>query len=150
MSTFHLLAAAGFLAGSVVAMASDAASRPASPLKALRDHYRVLILFAAAADDAKLIEQQQNVRRDAGGYAARDLTVFDVIGDAVTRDEQPMPPGTAAALRQAVDGKDFSVVLVGKDGDVKLREDHAVPNERLFALIDAMPMRQQEKHERGG
>ena len=36
------------------------------------------------------------------------------------------------------------VSLIGKDGDVKLRSELTIANEDLFAVIDAMPMRQSE------
>lgn len=46
--------------------------------------------------------------------------------------------------RYAVDEKQFRVILVGKDSAVKLDRDRPVSAEELFALIDAMPMRQYE------
>ena len=36
------------------------------------------------------------------------------------------------------------MVLVGKDGRVKRRRDEPMPPEELWAIIDAMPMRQDE------
>jgi len=36
------------------------------------------------------------------------------------------------------------VVLIGKDGGEKLRSAQPITAERLFATIDAMPMRQSE------
>jgi hypothetical protein len=38
----------------------------------------------------------------------------------------------------------FQVVLIGKDGGVKLRSSEPVSMKDLFGLIDSMPMRQQE------
>ena len=41
--------------------------------------------------------------------------------------------------------KDFQgVLLVGKDGGIKLKNDFPVLPETLFALVDTMPMRQAE------
>ncbi len=41
--------------------------------------------------------------------------------------------------------KDFQgVLLVGKDGGIKLKKDFPVLPETLFALVDTMPMRQAE------
>jgi hypothetical protein len=36
------------------------------------------------------------------------------------------------------------VLLIGLDGEVKLRQSHAATNEQLFGLIDTMPMRRAE------
>jgi hypothetical protein len=43
-----------------------------------------------------------------------------------------------------VDDRRFTVVLLGKDGGEKFRSSKPVTIEKLDALIDAMPMRQQE------
>lgn len=42
----------------------------------------------------------------------------------------------------------FSVVLIGKDGGEKLRQTSPLAPADLFALVDAMPMRQAEMRER--
>ncbi|MDI1249127.1 MAG: DUF4174 domain-containing protein [Lacunisphaera sp.] len=42
----------------------------------------------------------------------------------------------------------FSVVLIGKDGGEKLRQTTPLAPADLFALVDAMPMRQAEIRER--
>lgn len=42
----------------------------------------------------------------------------------------------------------FSVVLIGKDGGEKLRRTTPLAPADLFALVDAMPMRQAEMRER--
>jgi len=41
-------------------------------------------------------------------------------------------------------GMGFQVLLIGKDGGVKLRSSEPVSMKDLFGLIDSMPMRQQE------
>jgi hypothetical protein len=43
-----------------------------------------------------------------------------------------------------IEGQEFTVVLLGKDGGEKFRSHTPVTIEKLDALIDAMPMRQQE------
>ncbi|MCB1510262.1 MAG: DUF4174 domain-containing protein [Hyphomicrobiaceae bacterium] len=58
-------------------------------------------------------------------------------------------PG-AAALRQpyGVNAGQFQAVLVGKDGGSKLRSAQPISARRLFGLIDAMRMRQQDMRRR--
>jgi len=46
--------------------------------------------------------------------------------------------------RLGVVGGSFQVLLIGKDGGVKLRSSEPVSMKDLFGLIDSMPMRQQE------
>lgn len=40
--------------------------------------------------------------------------------------------------------KEFEVILIGLDGDVKLRETEFLSTERLFTIIDTMSMRKRE------
>jgi hypothetical protein len=47
-----------------------------------------------------------------------------------------------------VTADEFEVILIGKDGTVKLRSKAAVSTSALFQLIDAMPMRQEEMREK--
>ena len=42
----------------------------------------------------------------------------------------------------------FAAVLVGRDGGEKFRSSEPVPAEKLFGLIDAMPMRRRETNAR--
>lgn len=44
--------------------------------------------------------------------------------------------------------KGFEVLLIGKDGGVKLRRTQPVAPQELFGLIDQMPMRRQEMRQR--
>ena len=59
----------------------------------------------------------------------------------VLTDTAPHEKGRLRAAL-AVDG--FEVLLVGKDGGVKLRQETPLSVDDLFATIDAMPMRQRE------
>jgi len=40
------------------------------------------------------------------------------------------------------------VILIGKDGELKLRKELPVELSEIFSVIDAMPMRQREMRER--
>lgn len=70
----------------------------------------------------------------------RDLVVIDF--DTVHR------PANLLQSRYKVARNAFTVLLIGKDGGIKLRSVEPVRPERLFAIIDAMPMRQEEMHRR--
>lgn len=50
----------------------------------------------------------------------------------------------AARRRFSVEEGVFAAVLVGRDGGEKFRSAEPVPPEKLFDLIDAMPMRRRE------
>ena len=58
---------------------------------------------------------------------------------------EPLKPiRTPSPLRQGFQPGGFKLVLVGKDGGVKLEQDAVLAPEELFAVIDRMPMRRNE------
>lgn len=104
---------------------------------------RVLLAFAPTADDPRLAAQRAVFVALGDEAAQRDLVFVAVAGATV------LPPGAgdAAALRarHAVDAGAFRVLLVGKDGGVKLEAGEPVQRCALLGLIDAMPMRRAQR-----
>ena len=114
--------------------------------------HRLLLVFAPD-QDAALCRGQQEMLLDAKpGLNERDVVVISVFKDIVSTKERPAAPVSADDLRDAYDvlPHDFRVVLIGKDGGVKLRQDEPILAADLFALIDSMPMRKQEMDRRPG
>lgn len=104
---------------------------------------RVLVVFAPAGDDRGLRAQRQIADEEKEGFRQRDLLFIEVVRAAPTKQ---VPASVARELRgrlRAPEDK-FQVVLIGKDGSVKLRRTEPVPAKELFDTIDVMPMRQQE------
>lgn len=106
---------------------------------------RLLVLTAEgpeAAVQCALVEAEQE------GLQERDLTVLQVGAEvehvAGARATDPPPPATAFRDRFGLPERGFQVVLVGKDGGVKLRRDQPLAPGDLWAVIDAMPMRKRE------
>ena len=106
---------------------------PEPLLDSLRHKARVAIVFGAP-DSARVKTQRKSL--DHPGAKARDIVVLT---------------GTEA-LRRRFDlgGRGFAFVLVGKDGHTALASRAPVSRKRLYALIDAMPMRREEMRRRGG
>ena len=117
-----------------------------SPLAPYRWNHRVVIVLAGSHDHALAARQQRALADEREGLIERDMVVVSVVGDLVQVDGVGTDRIGAADLRRVIDAATaaFGVVLVGKDGGVKLRADEPVAAERLFALIDTMPMRRQE------
>ncbi|MDX2307855.1 MAG: DUF4174 domain-containing protein [Hyphomicrobium sp.] len=107
---------------------------------------RPLVVFAGSEDSAELARQKAIVSDARGGFAERDIVVVYIVGDSVTAELGPGPEMTAAALRirLGVAAGTFRAVLVGKDGGAKLSASKPILAKRLFATIDAMPMRREE------
>ena len=104
----------------------------------LRDHRRVLIVAAPAADDPRLRAQERALAAWRQGAADRDVTVVELIGRTVSGAADDV-----AALRARFHllPRTFAVILVGKDGHEAYRSAEPVTAERLGGTIDAMPMR---------
>ena len=107
---------------------------------------RVLLLFSKAPGTAALQRQNDILQAAAAGLAERDMAVIRVFADnRVTLDGRHLASsGQSFYDRFGVDPAGFRVMLVGKDGTVKMDRSDAVSAEDLFQLIDAMPMRRLE------
>ena len=132
-----------------------------STLRGLKDRARVVIIFAPAGHSLGIQGMKWNAQRqffDGAGVAA-GLAERDVVVVAVSDSKDSWAPGlkvarpaegTAAAVRAVygVGEGQFLAVLVGKDGEVKQVSAQPFTAPQLFAIIDAMPMRQQESKSR--
>lgn len=102
-------------------------------LKEYRWRNRLVLLFATSVDNPAYVEQRNVLEAVPEGLSERHTVV---LTDTY--------PEAAGALRARFDPQGFEVLLIGKDGGVKLRQGQPVTAETLFATIDAMPMRQRE------
>ncbi len=109
-----------------------------SSIDAMRWQRRVILVAAPSAAEPALAAQRKILGDWRGGYA-RDVSVVEIAGTAVAGATD-----TADRLRKtyALPAERFEVILIGKDGGVKLRSAHPFSADILTQTIDAMPMRQ--------
>ncbi len=96
---------------------------------------RRLVVVVGEPSDPHVTQQHLALKHDAAALRERDVVVQNIEPE-VARHKRPelgVVPETA-----------FEVLLVGKDGQVKLRRDRPVAVSEITALIDTMPMRQHE------
>jgi Domain of unknown function (DUF4174) len=114
-----------------------------------RGRQRPVLIVAPSGQDARLSRQREMLAGSFEGLRERDVVLIELVGSQVDTVIGPECSQSAKGLRAryslALDG--FSILLVGKDGGVKLRSDEPVSVDALLALIDAMPMRQREMRE---
>jgi hypothetical protein len=136
-----LLFAAG-LAGSALAQDATAAEEPPEfePLAAsevalddLKWVARPVIVFADTPADPRFVEQMELLSARPEELIERDVVVI------VDTD-----PDARSDIRRKLRPRGFSLVLIGKDGMVKLRKPLPWDVRELSRVIDKMPMRQQE------
>ncbi len=107
----------------------------AEPLKEYLWKRRVVLSFSAAESTPERILLLNQIEQYQCEFDDRQMVHIDLI--AGSNDHQLL------SREFSVPNKDFNLVLLGKDGDVKLLTSQ--PSlENLLSLIDTMPMRQRE------
>lgn len=135
---------AGLLGGSAVAAESEI--DPASSIflsvdlddiNNIKKKKRPIIVFADSPNDPNFGLQMEYLENRAQELADRDVVVLT-----------DTDPSAQSALRTKLRPRGFMLVLVGKDGGVKLRKPFPWDVRELSRTIDKMPMRQREIRER--
>lgn len=103
------------------------------PLDAYLWKSRPLVVFAQSADDPRYQQQMRLIEAERAALEERDVVILT--------DVEPMG---ASLLRKELRPNGFTIVLVGKDGTVKLRKPVPWDVRELSRAIDKMPLRQQE------
>ena len=100
---------------------------------------RPIVVFADSPEDPRFKEQMARLTSEAEALLERDVVVLT--------DTTPKP---ASALRKTLRPRGFMLVLLGKDGGVKLRKPHPWTVRELSRSIDKFQDRLQEVEDRRG
>jgi hypothetical protein len=115
--------------------------------------HRLLFVFAPSPHDERFKQQVARLSNASDGMSERDLLLVSVVtGGPSQANGRPLTTGAAQRLRERfnIAPPAFRIVLVGKDGTEKRRDEAPVSARSLFDTIDAMPMRQREMRGDGG
>ncbi len=108
---------------------------------------RLLLTFAKSPDEEPAKSLRTAIDQHKVAFMERDLVLISVYDEGISRaNTLPLDPGSISKLRSQYDmppGSD-GVILVGKDGGVKLKQSDPADLDEIYALIDTMPMRRQE------
>ncbi|MFK7837930.1 MAG: DUF4174 domain-containing protein [Sulfitobacter sp.] len=127
------------------ALAEDTSASDASTLFApatmedlseFRWKKRPVVVFADSADDPAYIEQLELLHAREIELEERDVIVLT-----------DTDPAARSALRLKMRPRGFMLVLVGKDGGIKLRKPFPWSVREINRSIDKMPMRKREIRE---
>ena len=111
---------------------------------------RLLLVFAPNATTDSYTEQMRLLAERPGEIAERDLLIFSLFEEETSYLKDPLISVAAARDARArfdVASDSFAVLLIGKDGGIKLQSGQPVSPTDIFGLIDTMPMRQREMQE---
>lgn len=119
----------------------------ARPLESCRDRFRLLLVCAPSERDPAWEEQRRLLDEEGAAFEERDLLLGLLLEEGTSLlDGHQLPEEAVAEIRSRFDlpPKRFCLLLIGKDGTEKLREDTPIKPDYLYEVIDAMPMRRRE------
>lgn len=106
---------------------------------------RLLLVFSDDRNSDIFKEQINILSKDKEGLLERKLIIYQFSKDKFTIDfNSKWYPAKKLTKKNRSKNKTFEVVLIGLDGGIKLRQTKLVPLDKLFTLIDGMPMRRNE------
>ena len=94
---------------------------------------RALVVFADTPADPRYVQQM--------GYLTDRLDVLDARDVVIVTDTDP---AARSEFRQELRPRGFSLVLIGKDGEIYLRKPAPWEVREITRSIDKLPARQQE------
>ncbi len=119
-----------------------------SALKPYQWEKRIVLVFANSNHDVEFQKQWAVFEENHKGMRERDLLVVGITASEVHSQISAVAASNSTdAFRKFYEigkAEEVTVILLGKDGTEKLRENKLVLADQLFSLIDSMPMRQQE------
>ena len=115
-------------------------------LAAQKNQTRPLLIFAPKPDDPQMGIQLRSLNLHAAAVQERQIAVIALPYGSPSPSPLQLSDSDAEAARRRfqVAPTDFAVILIGKDGGVKLRSSRPLSIEKLNETIDAMPMRKDE------
>tara|TARA_Y100000589_G_scaffold72797_1_gene65789 strand:+ start:3545 stop:4009 length:465 start_codon:yes stop_codon:yes gene_type:complete len=141
----------GLLAGTSISMLLPNCAF-GSGLQKFEWNSRLIILFSPSLRNNDLNSQTKDLKTFIDGVVERHIRIITAVGRGPVKVDGLIDTTlNASKLRSEyrVLKKQFSIILVGKDGDEKGRWLRPVKLEKLFDLIDEMPMRINEIYEQG-
>lgn len=140
MNLFYIIALAAFLPTAGLAQTVEPPLIVSSTDVVLADLLwvkRPLVVFADSPDDPNFIRQLQLLERNASDLSDRDVLV---ITDT--------DPAAKSAIRLKLRPRGFSLVVMDKDGQAKLRKPLPWNVREITHAIDKFPLVRQEALER--
>ncbi|MEI7519064.1 MAG: DUF4174 domain-containing protein [Mycobacteriaceae bacterium] len=108
---------------------------------------RPLLLFAPAESDPRLVETMRLIEASRCDFVDRDMVLGRIVTEGTsTLGGHVLDTNQARRLLSefGIGADSFGVVLIGKDGSEKLRVADVPDLQKIYAVIDDMPMRARE------
>jgi len=110
-----------------------------------RWQHRPLLVFAPDAGHPAYARLEQALAGQRAQLGDRDMRIYRIVDQRVSLEGEPLDDSARTwRQRMGVAAGAFTVILVGKDGGVKLRGGSDTTLGGIFRLIDGMPMRRRQ------
>lgn len=117
-----------------------------NPIEKHKWDKRVLVINARSASSVGYKRQEELFNKGKLGMKERDLVIYKLYPDHWIGPDGNLSQEEALSIREVyqIPKDTFMVLLIGKDGSIKMKTDDLVSARDIFALIDQMPMRRRE------
>ena len=112
---------------------------------------RILIVKTVNADAKKFNEQLNEFKNSNNKLKERKIVLYKIIQDEFssinfTNNDSVHSGKVSEITTQNILDKNegFEVILIGLDGGIKFKQNEVLLKEKLFSIIDSMPMRKNE------
>ena len=108
---------------------------------------RLILILVNDATSPELQAQLIEFRTHSAGMKERKLVVYQIRPNQFQRglgNDNEWITSNKLYQKYKSDDSPFEVILIGLDGGIKLTQNEVLTYEKLFAIIDAMPMRRRE------
>ncbi len=106
---------------------------------------RILLVFTDDKKSDNFKHQIKILSENKKELAERKLVIYQFTENYFTTDFSEVWFSSNSMFKKYVNTNDsFKVLLLGLDGGIKLEQDKILSLEKLFTIIDGMPMRRSE------
>lgn len=109
--------------------------------------HRVILIITNANENDNYKSQLEEFDVDSEAFEERKLITYTILPEHYQlHDKTTSDWIKGSELYKAYNPKKlaFKVILIGLDGSVKLEQSEVLTTQKLFSIIDAMPMRRSE------
>ena len=116
----------------------------------LKEHLwenRIVLIITSGSESETYTSQIEAFNINSQEFDARKLIIYKVLPNKYkvenSEDNSWVSDSRLYTLYNSND-KDFKIILIGLDGNIKIEQSELLTTKDLFATIDSMPMRRSE------
>lgn len=134
---------------SIIIMSAFVTSNEVSAIDLSKYRWKNRLIISLISESGYSESQQQSKNRDIelNGWNERDLVLIELGPNNIIKINGISKNNmNSENLKNYFSAEKYSYlsIILGKDGNEKLRSQKAISNKTIFELIDSMPMRKQE------